>query len=74
MIGMAVSSAQLFFRGKLFHDNPKVFGIIALGVAVTVVLFLGARMLGLAPWIAAAPAGLIGGALQPFLLRNVKYR
>lgn len=74
MFGMAINSAQLFFRGKLFHDNPKVFANIGFGVALTAVLFLAALKLGLAPLGAAALAGIAGGALQPFLLRNVKYR
>ena len=71
---MALDSAQAFFRGRLFADTGKALRTIAMGVALTLVLFLLARKLGLALWAAAAIAGLIGGALQPRLLKNVKYR
>jgi hypothetical protein len=63
-----------FFKGKLFANNAKAFGSIAIGVAVAAALFLIARKLGVGGAGAAAVAGLLGGAASPFLLRNVKYR
>jgi len=74
MFGMVVNSAQLFFTGKLFANNAKAFLTIALGIAVTAGLFLGALKIGLTLLPAAAATGLLGGILQPVLLRNVKYR
>jgi hypothetical protein len=74
MFGMVTSSATMFFQGKLFANNGKAFGTIAIGIVATAALFLILCKLGLPLLGAAALAGLAGGALQPFLLRNVKYR
>ena len=74
MWDMALSSANLFFRGKMFADNAKAFSQIALGSGVTALLFLGARKLGLGQLPAAAAIGFFGGCLQPLLFKNLKYR
>ncbi|HEX4382077.1 MAG TPA: hypothetical protein VH083_03985 [Myxococcales bacterium] len=74
MFGMVFGSAKSFFQGRLFADNGKAFGSIGIGIALTAALFLIARKLGITAPGAAGLAGLIGGAAQPFLLRNVKYR
>ena len=71
---MALNSASIFFKGKLFADNKKAFGQIAVGAGATALLFLAARKLGLPAWSAALVAGFIGGGLQPFLFKNLKYR
>ena len=71
---MALSSANLFFRGKLFAHNRKAFSQIALGVTATALLFLLLHKLGLNLSQAAGIAGFCGGALQPFLFKNLKYR
>ncbi|MDP3264383.1 MAG: hypothetical protein U1E06_19515 [Tabrizicola sp.] len=72
MIGMAMSSAKLFFQGKLFKDNRKVmlhFGIGAgLGILAGVVVGQFAPI-----WVATAVAGGVAGFAQPFLLKQVKY-
>ena len=71
---MILSSSRAFFRGRLFANNGKAFGQIAIGVAVTALLFLAARRLGIPLWGAAAVAGFLGGGLQPYLFKNLKYR
>ena len=71
---MAKSSIILFFRGKLFADPAKVYRQTAIGAAVTVILLVILAMLGLPVIAAAAIAGLIGGALQPYLFKDLRYR
>ncbi len=73
MIDMVLNSIQLFFRGKLFQDQAKVFQDIAIGAGVTVAVFVGAAFAGLPVWVAGAVGGLVGGVLQPWLFRNLKY-
>lgn len=74
MWAMAQSSMTLFFKGKLFADPRKVYCQLAVGVLVTVVLLAGLTGLGAPIWAAAVAAGLIGGGIQPYLFRNLKYR
>jgi hypothetical protein len=74
MWAMAQSSMTLFFKGKLFADPGKVYGQLAVGVLVTVVLLVVLTKLGAPIWAAALLAGLVGGAIQPYLFRNLKYR
>ena len=72
MFGMFLSSAKLFLQGKLFRDNGAVFRSWIIGFAVAVVLILGlATYVNL--WLGAAVGGLVGGALMPWLFRNLKY-
>jgi hypothetical protein len=71
---MTVTTTKAFFSGTLFADNGKAFRSMALGLAIASALFLLARALRLPAWGAAAGAGFLGGVLQPWLLRNVKYR
>lgn len=74
MLEMAKSSITLFFRGKLFADPGKVYRQTALGAAVTAALLVVLAKAGVPLAAAAALAGLIGGALQPYLFKNLKYR
>ena len=71
---MALTSMQAFIRGRLFANNSKAFTQIAIGVGETTLLFLAAHKLGLPAWGAAAITGLVGGGLQPFLFKDLKYR
>ncbi len=73
MIDMVLNSIQLFFQGKLFQDPAKVVQDIAIGAAVTAAVLIGASFAGLALWAAGGLAGLVGGILQPWLFRNLKY-
>ena len=72
MLSMAMSSAKLFFAGKLFKDNSKVFRQMAMGAGAGVVA--GVIIGQFAPlWIAALVAGLVAGFIQPILFKDLKY-
>jgi hypothetical protein len=72
---MAKSSIILFFKGKLFQNPAEVWRQLAIGVALTLAIFLvAAKLLGLGLPLAGALAGFIGGAVQPYLFRNLKFR
>ncbi len=71
---MVVASVRLFFAGKLFQDPGAVARQSALGAAVAAVIALGLVWAGLPIPLAAGLAGVAGGALQPFLFKDLKYR
>ena len=72
MFEMLMNSVTLFLRGKLFQEPKKVYLQIAIGSGVTLIVFLIVAWLGSIVW-GAVIAGLIGGALQPRLFRDLKY-
>ena len=75
MLEMAMSSISLFLRGKLFAEPSKAMTQLLIGVIVTAALFLiAAELAGATPWLAAVIAGFIGGALQPYLFKDLRYR
>ncbi|AID34932.1 hypothetical protein SAMN02927914_06382 [Mesorhizobium qingshengii] len=74
MLEMAKSSITLFFRGKLFSDPGKVYRQTAIGATITALLVIALAKAGLPLAAAAGLACLIGGALQPYLFKNLKYR
>ncbi len=74
MVDMVLHSIQLFFQGKLFQNPVEVFRQILLGVLITAVVLVATALAGAPLWLAGALAGLVGGLLQPFLFRNLKYR
>ena len=71
---MATGSIGLFFRGKLFADPAKVYRQLAIGVFVTAILMIVLAKFGAPLWSAAVVAGLIGGGLQPYLFKDLRYR
>jgi hypothetical protein len=71
---MAQSSMNLFFRGKLFADPTMVLRQLAFGIIATVVVLVAAVGIGTPLWLAALIAGLIGGAVQPYLFKDLRYR
>jgi len=71
---MAQNSIVLFFRGKLFAEPGKAFLKILIGIAVTALLLIAIAKAGAPLWMAALVAALIGGGLQPYLFRNLRYR
>jgi hypothetical protein len=72
---MVRSSIGLFFRGKLFAEPGKAYIQLMIGILLTAICFLGALKLYAQPyWIAAAIAGFVGGFVQPYLFRNLRYR
>jgi hypothetical protein len=71
---MGKNSILLFFSGKLFADPKQVHRQMAIAIAVTTVLLIVAAKLGLPLWASAILAGLVGGALQPYLFKDLRYR
>jgi hypothetical protein len=71
---MAQSSMTLFFRGKLFADPNMVARQLGIGIAATAILLIVIAKIGAPLWFAALIAGLIGGALQPYLFKDLRYR
>jgi hypothetical protein len=75
MLDMVRSSIVLFFRGKLFADPGKAYTQLAIGIVFTALVMLAATKLATLPlWAAAAIAGFLGGVLQPYLFKNLRYR
>jgi hypothetical protein len=70
---MAKNSMALFFRGRLFADPRKVIRQLLIGIVVTVILFVGLAEAGAPLWLAALVAALLGGGLQPYLFKDLKY-
>ena len=80
MFEMAKHSIVLFFRGKLFKDKGKAYRqIVSCGMLTAVlfaVVFLFLSSIGLggeAVWLAAAIAGFLGGLMQPYFFKDLKY-
>ena len=75
MFDMVLNSVGLFFAGRLFADPNKAYAQLAIGVIFTAVCLVAAvGLIGLPLWSASALAGFLGGALQPYLFRNLRYR
>lgn len=74
MLEMVKISASLFFQGKLFAEPLKAYTQLAIGIFIAAIALVAAREGGLALVPATALAGFIGGALQPYLFRNLRYR
>jgi uncharacterized oligopeptide transporter (OPT) family protein len=73
MFEMVKTSIILFFEGKLFKNPNEVIRQLAIGIGITVVIFLVlVKFTGLP--VAGAIAGFIGGAAQPALFKNLKFR
>ena len=73
MWAMAQNSIVLFFRGKLFAEPGKAMMQLLIGIVITALIFLILAKVGTAIWLAAFFAALIGGALQPFLFRRLRF-
>lgn len=75
MLDMALSSIGLFLRGKLFAEPAKAMTQLTIGIIATLLLFLIAiKIVGAPLWLGAAIAGFVGGALQPYLFKDLRYR
>lgn len=73
MLEMAKASIILFFQGKLFKNPNEVIRQLAIGIGLTTVIFLIlVKFTGLL--VAGAIAGFIGGAAQPALFKDLKFR
>lgn len=66
-------SVLLFLRGKLFQNPIHVLRQSAIGAGITAFsCVLLAKLVG-SVWLAVLISALIGGVLQPWLFRNLKY-
>ena len=74
MLEMFKDAFTLFLKGKLFQDNLLVLRKIAIGVGITVALCIILAKMGLATWLAVFLSALVGGALQPYLFKDLKYK
>lgn len=72
MFGMFVNSVRLFFRGKLFRDGRQALRKWLVGFALTLAVLLLAGF-ALTPVAGVILASLLGGALQPYLFKDLKY-
>lgn len=73
MWDMFINSLRLFLKGKLFREPRMVMRQWLIGVAVTLLALVLLAKLGLPLWLSVLLASLGGGALQPFLFKNLKY-
>ncbi|HBO12297.1 MAG TPA: hypothetical protein DD491_05870 [Halieaceae bacterium] len=74
MFEMIKNSAVLFVQGRLFHNPLSVLLLNLVGISVSLALCLGLTLSGIPFWIAAIAGAFIGGCLQPWLFRNLRYR
>jgi hypothetical protein len=72
MLDMLVNAAKLFFVGKLFRDNAAFFRQWGLGFATALALMVGLGFLN--PWLGMVVGGVAGGALLPWLFKDLKYK
>jgi len=73
VVEMVWHSVLLFVRGKLFQNPAHVMRQSAIGVAITAISCVVLAKLVGAVWLAVLLSALIGGALQPWLFKNLKY-
>lgn len=74
MVDMFWNSMVLFFRGRLFQDPRKVTLLSGAGMGFTAITVILLTKVGLPLWLAVMAASFLGGALQPRLFRDLKYR
>jgi hypothetical protein len=74
MWSMAGNALTLFLRGQLFANPRKAYGRLAAGVMLTAIICLLLAAVGAPLWTAAITAGFLGGGLQTFLFKTVKFR
>lgn len=67
------TSVLLFLRGKLFQNPGPVWLRAAIGMAVTALSCVVLVKLIGSVWPAVLFSALVGGALQPWLFKDLKY-
>jgi hypothetical protein len=72
VLQMFSSSVQLFLRGKLFRDGRQVLSQWLKGFLLTLGLLLVAGWV-INPLVGVILGSLVGGALQPYLFKDLKY-
>jgi hypothetical protein len=73
MLEIFLHSIGLFLRGKLFQDPGHVVRQAALGVVLTALVCVALLKLSGLLWLAVLVSALVGGVMQPFLFKNLKY-
>ena len=71
MLDMVVNAAKLFVAGRLFRDNALFFRQWGIGFGASLLLMAGLSWVN--PWLGMVVGGAAGGALLPWLLRDLKY-
>ena len=72
---MARSALSLFLRGQLFANPRTAYGRLAAGILFTALICLTLTVVAGTPlWAAAMVAGFLGGGLQTYLFKTVKFR
>jgi hypothetical protein len=71
---MASSALSLFLRGALFANPRQAYVRLAAGIAVIALLCIMLTEAGMPVWAAAMIAGFIGGALQTYLFKTIRFR
>ena len=72
MLDMFVNSVKLFFAGRLFRDNRAVLRQWLKGFAACLALLLVIGWV-VSPLAGVLVTGLVGGALQPLLFKDLKW-
>jgi hypothetical protein len=70
---MFTDTFKLFVRGKLFREPKAVLRQWLLGCVATLVLVIILATLGVPLWLTVLVAAFVGGLLQPYLFKNLKY-
>ncbi len=74
MFDMVKTSITLFLQGRLFKNTGEVLRQALIGIFATAAILVAiAYFTPLPIWGSAIIAGILGGALQPLLFKNLKY-
>lgn len=71
---MFLQSASLFLRGKMFRDPKQVFTRSIIGVSIGAILLIVLGKFVFPLWAAAGVAGVVTGAMMPYLFKDLKYQ
>jgi hypothetical protein len=74
MLAFARDVAGLFLKGRLFADPGYFSRRLLIGVLLTAGVFIAVALAVRSSFIAAVIAGFIGGTVQPYLSKDVKFR
>lgn len=73
MLDMVFDSVKLFLTGRLFQDYTKVIQLFLIGMICGAVVIVAVGYF-VSPLAGAIAGGIVSGALQPVLFKNLKYR
>lgn len=68
-----VNALTLFIKGKLFRDFNAVVKQTLIGNAVGAILLILLAKVGLPLYVSVPLVGIVAGALQPWLFKDLKY-